>query len=228
MLRSEPLQRWWPTTQSLDLVRGTAPQVAAAVEAEVTRFVRGETLTKAWFHYADLDAAFGAATEFANVPTHLLVLPTHSDWTVLWNNSFLCSGYDSLCFCVTANHGLTTIHWDAHDSTTTTQPGAAFTHRSLVKATVVERSVYAAQEDGKWLFGEVGSPLPQEDAGSYLARSKRDRLNESLMASLLERFGAAPWNEGFYALSEQPCFVLQRLGAPTTIIRRPRSAVVEA
>lgn len=226
MLRSEPLERWWPTTQSLDLVQGTAPQVAAAVEAEVTRFVHGEKLTRAWCHYADLDAAFGATTEFSNVPTHFLVLPTHSDWTVLWNNSFLCDGYDSLCSCITANHGLTTVHWNAHDSTTTTQPAAAFTHRTLVEATLVERSVYAAKEDGKWLFGEAGSPLPQEDVRSYLARNKRDRLNESLMASLLERLGAAPWAEGFYALPEQPCYVLQRSAAPTTIIRRPRSTVV--
>ncbi|MEZ2297471.1 hypothetical protein [Variovorax sp. RCC_210] len=226
MLRSGALERWWPTTQSLDLVLGTVSQVAAAVEAEVSRFVHGEALSKAWSHYADLDAAFGAATEFANVPTHFLALPTHSDWTVLWNNSFLCSGYDSLCACITANHGLTTVHWSAHDSTTTTQPGATFTHRSLLDATLMERSVYASQQDGKWLFAEAGPSLPQEDVGSYRSRTKRDRLDESRMASFLGRLGAAPWDEAFYALSAQPCFVLQRQAAPMTITRRPRSAVI--
>jgi hypothetical protein len=226
MLRSESFERSWPTTQSLDLVRGTVHQVAAAVEAEVTRFVGTEPLTKAWSHYTDLHAALGAATEFTNVPTHFLILPTRSDWTVLWNNSFLCDGYDALCYCVTANHGLTTIHWNAHDSTTTTQPGAIFTHRRRVEATVVERSVYSTQNDRKWLFGEVGPLLPEENTDSYLARRKRDRLNESLMASFLRRLGAAPWTEEFYALPEQSCFVLQRLDAPSTITRRPRSAVI--
>lgn len=224
MLRSESLERWWPTTQSLDLVRGTAPQVAVAVEAEVTRFVGAEALSKSWSRYANLDEAFGAATEFANVPTYFLLLPTRSDWTVLWNNSLLCDGYDSLCYCITANHGLTTVHWNAHDSITTTQPGATFTYRSLEEATVIERSVYAVQNDRKWLFGEIGSPLPAEDASSYLARRKSDRLNESLMASLLGRLGAAPWTEEFYALQEQPCFILQRMAAPKTIIQRPRAS----
>ncbi|HEX7864125.1 MAG TPA: hypothetical protein VF555_04210 [Variovorax sp.] len=226
MLRSEALDRWWPTTQSLDLVRGTVQQVAAAMEAEVTRFVGTEALTRAWSHYASLDEAFGASAEFANVPTHYLALPSRSEWTVLWNNSFLCSGYDSLCHCLTKNHGLTTIHWSAHDSTTTFQPGAAFTHRSLVGTAVAERSVYVAREDSRWSFGEVGHALPEEDVASYLAPRKRDRLNESLMESLLGRFGAAPWSEEFYALSAQPCFVLQRLAAPKSIIRRPRSMVV--
>ena len=35
---------------------------------------------------------------FTNVSTCYLVLPTHSRWTVRWNNSFLCDGYDSLCW----------------------------------------------------------------------------------------------------------------------------------
>ncbi|HEY8878651.1 MAG TPA: hypothetical protein VIN03_13875 [Roseateles sp.] len=228
MPRSGPFERWWPTTQSLDLVHGTLPEVAKAVESEVARFVRDEALTAAWFRYADLDAAFSAATEFANVPTHYLLLPTHSDWTVLWTNSFLCDGYDSLCHCLTVNHGITSIHWNAHDSVTTTQPGATFTHRSLVDATLVERSVYVAQNDGKWLFGQTGSPLPEEDSGCYQAPRKRDRLNEQLLAKLLERLGARPWTESFYALREQPCFVLKRLAAPPTIIRLARSAVVSA
>lgn len=210
----------------MDLVLGTAHQVAAAVEAEVTRFVRGETLTTAWSRYADLDEAFGAVVEFANVPTHFLVLPTNSEWTVLWNNSFLCSGYDSLCACLTRHHGLTSIHWSAHDSTTVFQPGATFTHRSLVDAAVVERSVYATREDSQWRFGEAGPVLPEENTDAYRARRVRDRLNESMMVELLGRLGAAPWAEEFYALAEQPCFVMQRLAAPNTVIRRPRDAVI--
>ncbi|MGJ7524724.1 hypothetical protein [Variovorax sp. GB1P17] len=226
MLRSQTLERWWPTTQSLDLVHGTVRQVAAAVEAEVTRFVGGETLATAWSRYADLDEAFGAVAEFANVPTHFLVLPTNSEWTVLWNNSFLCSGYDALCACLTKNHGLTSIHWSAHDSTTVFQPGALFTHRRLVDTAVVERSVHVTRQDSKWSFGEAGPVLPQENTDSYLARRVHDRLNESLMAALLGRLGAAPWTEEFYALAEQSCFVLQRPSAPKTVIRRPRDAVV--
>ncbi len=89
-LRSESIRRWWPTTQSLDLVEGAVEAVAAAVETEVGRFLKDEVVLTSWEGFPLLDAAFQAAPEFANVPTFYLVLPSRSRWTVLWNNSFLC------------------------------------------------------------------------------------------------------------------------------------------
>jgi hypothetical protein len=225
-LRSESIQKWWPTTQSLDLVEGSLEAVAAAVETEVRRFLIREAVVASWETFADLDAAFRAAAEFANVPTFYLVLPSRSRWTVLWNNSFLCDGYDSLCWCLTQNHGLTTVHWSAHDEWTTFQSGAAFNHRRLEGATMIERSVSASQEDKRWLFFEAGTPLPEEDRAAYGAKRKRDRLNEALMSRLLLRLGASPWSEEFYALPEQPSFVVRRPRPPSTVLRRSRSEVV--
>lgn len=226
MLRSEAIRRWWPTTQSLDLVEGPVEAVANAVQTEVTRFVKGRGLATTWEAFQSLDAAFQASPEFTNVPTFYLVLPTRSRWTVLWNNSFLCDGYDSLCWCLTANHRMTTIHWSAHDEWTTFQSGAAFHHRRWDGSAVVERIVQAAQEDKRWLFFELGQPLPEEAASAYLARRKRDRLNETLVAQLLARLGASPWSEEFYAIPDQPCFVLRRVDVPPHAVRRHPSDVV--
>ena len=128
-LRTGALSQWWPTTQSLDLVEGSVAEVAAAVHTEMSRVLKGIELEASWERFANLDAAFRVATEFANVPTWYLVLPSRSRWSVLWNNSFLCDGYDSLCWCLTSNHKLTTIHWSAHDQMTSFQPGATFHHR---------------------------------------------------------------------------------------------------
>jgi hypothetical protein len=130
-LRSEIIQRWWPTTQSLDLVEGNVEQVAAAVRDEVSRFLQSEPIKVSWEKFPNLDAAFEAVPEFANVPTFYLVIPSHSKWTVLWNNSLLCAGYDSLYSCLTKNHGLTTIHWSAHDELTSFQPELLFTIADL-------------------------------------------------------------------------------------------------
>jgi hypothetical protein len=47
-LRSESIQRWWPTTQSLDLVQGPVEEVAAAVHTEVKRFLMGEEVVTSW------------------------------------------------------------------------------------------------------------------------------------------------------------------------------------
>jgi hypothetical protein len=226
-LRSETVQRWWPTTQSLDLVEGNIERVAAAVQDEVSRFLKSEQLTASWETFPNLDAAFGATPEFANVPTFYLVIPTHSKWNVLWNNGFLCDGYDSLCSCLTKNHGFTTIHWSAHDELTSFQPGAAFHYRRFDGSKLIERSVQAAQQDKRWLFFESGQPLPEENVQSYLARRKKDRLNEQNMSQFLARLGANPWSEQFYSVSEKPCFVLHRKNAPSTIIRRPRSEVLQ-
>src|SRR5262245_61810685 len=113
--KSEVIRKWWPSTQSLDLVEGAVESVASAVDAEVRRFLKGEAVTSSWRTYPNLDSAFNEVPEFTNVPTYYLVLPSRSRWTVLWNNRFLCDGYDSLCWCLTNNHALTTIHWFAHD-----------------------------------------------------------------------------------------------------------------
>ena len=227
-MRSGAIQRWWPTTQSLDLVVGGVQEVGAAVETEVKRFIEGERLVTSWNSYPSLDAAFRAAPEFANVPTFYLALPSRSRWTVLWNNSFLCDGYDSLCWCLTMKHGLTTMHWSAHDEWTTVQSGAGFTHRRWDGSKIIERTVHAAQEDRRWTFHESGEPLLEEDLSSYRAKRKRDRLNESAIVQLLDRLGAAPWSEDFYALPEQRCFVAHRPEAPATVIRRRASEVVRA
>ena len=225
-LRSAAIERWWPATQSLDLVDGPVELVAKAVEAEVLRFVNGEAVTTSWQPFPSLDAAFGMASEFANVPTFYLVLPTTSRWTVLWNNSFLCDGYDSLCWCLTTNHGFTTIHWSAHDDVTTFQPGASFTYRCSLPSGTTERSVYVGREDQRWLFHESGHPLPEEAVHEYKAKRVRDRLNERLVAEFLGRLGAYPWSEDFYATASSPCFVIGRSAAPATIVRRKVSDVV--
>ena len=227
-LRGGAIRRWWPTTQSLDLVEGSVEAVAEAVHAEVTRFIKGEALITSWQAFPSLDEAFQAAPEFANVPTFYLVLPSRSRWTVLWNNSFLCDGYDSLCSCLTRNHRLTTVHWSAHDQWTTFQSGAGFHHRRWDGSTVVERSVQAMQEDKRWLFDQSGPPLPEEELGAYVARRKRDRLNETRVAQLLARLDASPWSEDFYGLPDQRCFVLQRTQAPPTVIRKRPSEVLRA
>jgi hypothetical protein len=223
--REGVIGKWWPTTQSLDLVEGSTEDVAAAVETEVRRFLKGQPVSGSWTT-GDLDAAFQTAPVFANVPTHYLVLPTHSRWTVLWNNSFLCDGYDSLCSCLTGNHGLTTMHWFAHEEWTTMQSGAGFTHRRREGAHVVERSVYCAQEDERWHFHAAGTPLPEESLERYLAPRQRDRLNEAGMLALLRRLDAEPWSDDFYAMPERQAFMLRRLDIPPTVTIRTREEVL--
>lgn len=227
MKKEGAIDRWWPTTQSLDLVDGSIEVVTEAVLAEYVRFLQGEPIEQVLRQVDTLDQAFALAPIFTNVPTVTLVLPTRSKWTVLWNNSLLCDGYDSLCWNLTRNHGLTTVHWSAHDKITTFQAGAMFNFRRLIAGTLIERHVYCAQEDKRWIFHQSGPPLDEEEVSGYGARLKRERLNEAVLLSLLERLGARPWSDSFYANPEKPVSVLKRTGPPSTITSRAREAVLQ-
>jgi hypothetical protein len=220
MPKDDTIRRWWPTTQSLDLVEGQVHVVAKAVQAEFSRFLEGEHIEAGWRQFEHLDDAFRSVPLFDNVPTAILAIPTRSKWTVLWNNSFLCNGYDSLCSCLTTNHGLTTIHWSAHDDWTTFQSGASFNHRRLSGGTMEKRSVACVQQDKRWIFNATGRPLPEESVEEYGAKRKRDRLNERNLLALLERLEARPWSIDFYALPEQECFLLRRPSSPQTVQSR--------
>jgi hypothetical protein len=226
--RTGAIEKYWPTTQSLDMVEGPVEAVAKAVEAEVRRFNDPELVEADWVMFRSLEEAFAACRLFTNVPTFYLVLPTRSRWTVLWNNNFLCDGYDSLCHCVSQNHGMTTLHWSAHDESTTFQPGASFTHRTMKAGAVVERSVYCGRVDRRWTFHESGSALPEEDTSAYGTRQTKERLNESAMLSLLERLGARPWDEAFYDAGVRTCFVVRRPNFPTWVIKRQPNKVLLA
>ena len=219
------IRAWWPSTQSLDLVEGPAQTVAEAAHVEFTRFAAGERITTNRHRFINLDAAFRSAPDFENVVTFILLLPTRSKGTVPWNNSFLCDGYDSLCWCLTLNHGLTTLHWGAHDEWTTFQSGASFTYRRRGTTDLVERSVYCGQEDKRWLFQATGEPLDEENTVEYAARRKRDRLNEQSLLSLLQRLGARPWSEDFYDLPGHDCFTISR-PSPSLAVKRARAQVL--
>ncbi len=78
----------------------------------------------------------------------------------------------------------------------------------------------------RWDFYQSGEPLPEEDVPGYAARRKRDRLNEERISQLLARLGAFPWLEQFYALPQNRAFVLRRIDATLTVIRKERDEVL--
>ncbi len=218
MTISDAIKKWWPLPHSLDLVQAPADEVASAVLAEVNRFTRdvdGEQPASGWVPFATLDDVFGSVSVFTNVPTVFFVLPAWSDWSVLWNNSFLCDGYDSLCWCLTNNHALTTMHWGASDKDAVFQAGSSFTFRMRLGGETVERSVYCGKNDTRWHFEAVGKSLPEEHVDAYSAIRKRDRLNEAGMLALLARMGARPWDERFYRTGQ--AFRIERVALTRAI-----------
>lgn len=226
-MRSPEIQKWWPATQSLDLVQAPCTAVAKAIESRVHRFIKSDTrpFQSSWHQLASIDECFGLVAEFTNVPTIFLVIPTVSEWSILWNNSFLCNGYCTMCANLTKHDGFTTMHWHAHDQTTTFQTGAAFTWRQRIGTQVSARSVSVIKDDRNWHYSESGEALPEEDISLYSARLKKNRLNETIMHNLLARLNARPWDTSFYDFT-QDVFMLNRVGYPDTITKRKPDIVI--
>lgn len=215
MQQSEFVRHWWPATDSLDLVDGPVESVATAVLTEVARFVNGESLVSEWVQFDSMDQILRSMVEYTNVPTVYYVLPTRSCWTVLWNNSYLCAGYDSLCWCLTKNHQMRTIHWRSSDEDAVFQAGTSFTVRQPTGGEPINRSVYCCKNDRRWKFEAYGEPLIEESTIDYTARRIKDRLNEEKMANLLSRLKATPWQDDFYHIGK--AFRIQRTTFPSTI-----------
>lgn len=223
--KSPIIERWWPLGQSLDLVEGPTEVCAEAMRSELTRYAKRDRLSASWVRFDSLEQVFASVDRFSNIGTQFFALPTRSRWTVLWNNSFLCDGYASLCANLTRVHGFTAIHWAAHDDATTFQPGAQFT-RTIKRGDGVDvRNVYAGQEDSRWLFHQDGEPLPEEDTARYGERIKRKRMNEAVMMQFLDRLGARPWEDAFYDFSA-PCFRVVRVDVPKAVSFRSPAEVL--
>jgi hypothetical protein len=198
-VRSEEwVRRWWPLPTSLDLVRGPVERVANAVKAEIHRFEQGQEVSSGWVPFANLDDIFASVDVFTNFPTVFFVIPTVSAWSVLWNNSFLCDGYDSLCHCPTLHHGLITLHWQASDSDGPFTAGSLFNYRKPSEGGMSVRSVYCSREGRRWKWHETGVPLPQEDVHHYSSVPKSKRLNERVLLTFLAELGARPREQSFY------------------------------
>ena len=210
---------WFPLGVAIDLVEGDVSDVAEAVRTQIGRWTGRERLEESESSLTDWNSLFSSVDVFTNVPTKFFCIPTNSQWTVLWTNCFLCDGYDSLCLCLTKNHGLRTIHWKASDEPGVFQPGSNFCHRAIsAGGNLEERTVHCSQQDSRWVFHEIGAALPEEDLSLYQARARRNRFNEEVSIELLGRLGAKPREQQFYDFS-RPIRIVERIGFPDTVSR---------
>lgn len=221
------LRRFRPLSNSFDLVRGECSLVASDVCQEARRFSEDSNLKLERVQASSIADIFEGVEDFGNIPLTYYILPTRSDWSVLWYDCFLFSGYNSLCWNLTNGHRLETMHVQSSDLDSQMLRGNTFTHRMSDEGKLVERSVYCSIADnGRWRFEEQGIPLTVEDTPGYSAKRIADRLNESSLESLLGRLGASPWSSEFYALADEPGYYIRRYSRPTGVTIKRRSEIL--
>jgi hypothetical protein len=75
----------------------------------------------------------------------------------------------------------------------------------------VQRSVFAANDGGRWKFGANGQPFDFEDLERYKARQIRDRFTPGMLDEYLRYFGIQFYSPDFYNVS-QPGFLISKEG----------------
>ncbi len=219
-------ETWWPLPRAMELVRAPIERVAEFLSSELKRIVPAETRESEWRSFENIDAVFRSVEVLTNFPTVFLALPTKTEWTPVWSNSFLCDGYDSLCHNLSRLHGVDTIHWSSSDTDGPMQAGTSFALRRGGEEGKRARLVQVSRNDDVWTFDQSGDPLPQEPVAGYSNRIKRKRLNESVLMEFFATLSADPWHESFYDLPNAKCFRLWRPCFPSTITTRPTAQVV--
>ncbi|MCL2155659.1 MAG: hypothetical protein FWH53_08350 [Leptospirales bacterium] len=207
----------FPLTQSFGLVFGNVAEVANAVYNEIKRYTKNEngielkhTILK------NVDEVI-CNNKFTSVPTKVIVFPTITKWTIIWNNSFLCNGWDSLCYNLSNLYKFETFHFCSHDTITTMLPGSYFYYRYFENDILQERYVWACKNDNnKWEFIEKGDECYFETVENYKERIIKNRLNEEKMKELFNKMGINPWDDAVYKINEM-YYTISRTKYPETI-----------
>jgi hypothetical protein len=79
------------------------------------------------------------------------------------------------------------------------------------------RSIYAANDGGRWVFGHSGEPFPFEQVEQYQARRMRDRFTFEMLKDYLRHLGLAPFEEDFYLPPGTCAWLIQKTGPSTTV-----------
>ena len=79
------------------------------------------------------------------------------------------------------------------------------------------RSIYAANDGGRWVFGHSGEPFPFEKLEQYQARRVRDRFTFEMLKDYLRHLGLAPFEEDFYMPPGSRAWLIQKTGPFTTV-----------
>jgi hypothetical protein len=78
------------------------------------------------------------------------------------------------------------------------------------------RSIYAANDGGRWVFGHSGEPFPFEQVEQYQARRVWDRFTFEMLKDYLRHLGLAPFEEDFYLPPGSSAWLIQKTGPFTT------------
>jgi hypothetical protein len=217
-----------PLTQSYELVCGKTDDIAKNIFLEVKKYSKGNSEISLIQNKMDNphEIIYRNNNILTNIPTKIFVFPTITEWAIIWNNSFLCDGWDSLSYNLTRLYKYKTLHFNSHDTKTTFLPSSCFHYRFWNGNDIQERYVWTGVNDNnKWEFIEKGTVCDFEDIKNYKNKIIKNRLNEKIIAELLGEIGVNPWEEKYYNYNEV-YYEINRTKYPETIQEKALSEVL--
>ncbi len=161
----------------------------------------------------------------APVATKYLFWRLNDEWTVCFDNSIL--GTDATTPSILSAR----LHTDALRVAMSNEELDRVTGRvTQYGATILEfhsdgnevRHVFAANDGGKWKFGQVGEPLPFENTDAYIAKPIKHRFTHALLLSYLREFGVN-LEAGVSSPDESGIgFLLTKQGKLPALVKEPR------
>lgn len=216
--------RYAPITKEIEFIECDAKTAADAFQEWQTpiQSARGVRLNR-----RELAGDFPAKLECllpltSHEARRILFLPTRSNWTAYldsgWRGTdasavrFLsktigCRGIRAVCAPDTmrktptgelGRYGATILEVYAADAS-----GCSFLN--------VQRSIFAANDGGRWKFGANGQPFAFEDLERYTARQIRDRFTPEMLDEYLRHFGIDFFSPDFYDVA-QPAYLISKEG----------------
>jgi hypothetical protein len=206
------LEHWHPVTHDLGLIRAALPDVVRELAAWQSSIAIARTLRTLTTSFA---AALEALAPLSQDKRRTLLVQTTSDWTAYFQNGI--AGSDPFPVMSLLAERMQVLSMRVRS----TPPDAAF------PATIWEvyappsqggaprlhyrRSLHAANDGGRWTFGQTGEPFAFEDLAAYERPRKRDRFTCEMLQGYLAHFGVEPFGDAFYVVSpESPAVLLER------------------
>jgi len=205
------IESWHPVTKDLGLIK--AP--VATVVTEFTKWHGSLGIHYSTREVRSLKAAFECLPPLSAEKRRVLFLATNSDWT-----AFVQSGIDgsdpfpvmsqlsgqmgvlAMRVCATPKQAKwPAVMWEVYAPPSLGgQPPNNY-----------RRSVAAANDGGRWVFSQSGTPYPFENLTAYSRPKKRDRFTREMLEGYLREFQLSPLADHFYAVSSsQPAVILER------------------
>ncbi len=162
--------------------------------------------------YGTLDAVLHKLDPLTSpTASKVLLIGAGDGWTVLLDNGRrgTDAGYSSILSERCACRGLRVVA--KHESKLPKRYGAVIFEVYDHGADV--RTVYCANDGGKWKFGATGEPFAFEDVARYERRSVKDRFTTEMLFTYLSAMKINMVDKDWYEVSaDNPAVLLKRVG----------------